>query len=140
VSAVLPSLARLGIGRVTSHFGSASLPPRGREIERVNRSTPRLYRSLRDEFAMLPTTLQQARVRHSLGARPLIVVTATRDAMNGWLPLQDEMVALSTNAVHRTAPYTHDAIIEDQNASQVSVQAIRDVVIAVRTATRLATS
>jgi pimeloyl-ACP methyl ester carboxylesterase len=137
VSALLPSLARLGVGRVVAYFGSRNLPADASDFERIGNASARWYRSLRDEFAKLPTTLQQARAFHSLGARPLIVVTATRDAMEGWLPLQDEMAALSTNAVHRATPFTHSALVEDENASHVSAQAIQDVVSAVRTSARL---
>ena len=123
VSALLPSLARLGVGRLLSPG-----------------SSPRQFRSLRDEFAQLPATLRQTHAAGRLGARPLIVLTATRDAMDGWLPLQEEMATLSTNAVHRMAPYTHSALIEDPGGAAVSARAIRDVVAAARTAGRFAQS
>jgi hypothetical protein len=41
---------------------------------------------LRDEFAELPISLAQARSFQNLGDPPLVVVTAERDAMAGWLP------------------------------------------------------
>jgi len=50
----------------------------------------------------------------------------------GWLPLQDRMTTRSTNSSHRVVPYTHDALITDQNAALTSIQAIRDVVRAMR--------
>ena len=80
----------------------------------------------------MPTSLAQARSFQSLGDRPLVVVTAARDAQAGWLPLQDRMATLSTNSSHRVVPYTHDALVTDQTAAQTSSQAIRDVVHAVR--------
>jgi hypothetical protein len=43
------------------HAGFASLPAEDRETQRVLYSSTRLYRSLRDEFAELPTSLAQAR-------------------------------------------------------------------------------
>ena len=95
-------------------------------------SSARAARSLRDEFAELPTSLAQARSFQSLGDRPLVVVTAALDAQAGWLPLQDKMATLSTNSSHRVVPYTHDALVTDQTAAQTSIQAIRDVVHAVR--------
>lgn len=116
---VLPSLARLGVARVL-------------DAEYVS---ARHYRSLRDEFAALPTSLAQARSFQNLGDRPLVVVTATQDAMPGWLPLQDRMTALSRNSSHRLVPYTHDGLVIDRVASQASIAAIHDVVNAVRTAT-----
>ena len=123
VLAVLPSVARLGVGRLVYHENVGSLPANAR--------------SLRDEFAELPTSLQQARSFQSLGDRPLVVVTAGLDAEIGWLPLQDEMAKLSTNSSHRVAPYTHDALITDRTAAQTSIEAIGDVVHAVRFAVPL---
>jgi hypothetical protein len=87
---------------------------------------------LRDEFAELPTSLAQARSFQNLGDRPLVVVTAERDAMAGWLPLQDRMATLLTNSSHRVVPSTHDGLVTDQTAAQTSIGAIRDVVHEVR--------
>lgn len=123
VFALLPSFARLGVGRLFYHADVGSLPANAR--------------SLRDEFAELPTALQQARSFQSLGDRPLIVVTASLGALKGWLPLQDEMATLSTNSSHRVTPYSHDALITDHTAAQTSIDAIRDVVHAVRFAVPL---
>jgi pimeloyl-ACP methyl ester carboxylesterase len=123
VFAVLPSLARLGVGRLFSNDASA-----------------RHALSLRDEFAELPTSLAQARSFQSLNDRPLIVVTASRDAEVGWLPLQDEMTRLSTNSRHVVVPYAHAEIITSARAAQTSIAAIRDVVQAVRLETPLGKS
>jgi pimeloyl-ACP methyl ester carboxylesterase len=132
VFALLPSLARLGVARLVSHNGFDSLPAAARDMQRLHYSSARQFRSLRDEFAALPTSLAQARSFQNLGDRPLIVVTAERDALAGWLPLQDRMATLSTNSSHRVVPYTHDELVNDQTAAQTSSQAIRDVVYAVR--------
>ncbi len=135
ISALLPSLARLGVGRLIYQADFANLPARARDMRRRDYSSARMYRSARDEFAELPTSLRQARSFHSLGDRPLVVVTAARDAQAGWLPLQDEMAALSTNSSHRIVPCTHDALITDEDVAHTSSQAVRDVVHAVRFAT-----
>jgi len=118
VSALLPSVARLGVGRLVLPASAGNLPANAR--------------SLRDEVVELPTSLAQARGSQSLGNRPLVVVTAAVDAQAGWLRLQNEMAMLSTNSSHRVVPYTHDALITDQIAAPTSVDAIRDVVNAVR--------
>jgi pimeloyl-ACP methyl ester carboxylesterase len=118
---LLPSLARLGVGRLLSGSDSSA----------------RAARSLRDEFAELPTALAQARSFQSLGDRPLVVVTATRGAMAGWLPLQDAMAKLSTNSRHEVVPFEHAELITDQVGARTSSQAIRDVVHAVRFAAPL---
>jgi len=132
VSALLPSLARIGVGRVLYHAGFDGLPANVRDMQRFTYSSTRAARSLRDEFSELPTSLAQARSFQNLGDRPLVVVTAERDAMAGWLPLQDRMATLSTNSSHRVVPYTHDGLVTDQTAAQTSIGAIRDVVHAVR--------
>jgi pimeloyl-ACP methyl ester carboxylesterase len=132
IFALLPSLARLGVGRLIYHAGFESLPAQARTMQRLTYSSARSSRSLRDEFAELPTSLAQARSFQNLGDRPLVVVTAAQDAPTGWLPLQDKMATLSTNSSHRVVPYTHDALITDETAAQTSIQAVRDVVSAVR--------
>lgn len=115
VSALFPSLARLGVSRTA------------------------FARSMRDEFAELSTALQQGAALISIGDRPLIVVTAVAEAEDGWLPLQDEMVTLSTNSVHRLLPdATHDSLIEDEGDAALASQAILDVVQSVRAGTPLA--
>ena len=138
ISALLPSLARLGVGRLVPP--DRALPEPARDIQHLHDASPRLYRSLRDEFAELPTSPAQARSFQNLGDRPLVVVTATRDALAGWLPLQDRMARLSTNSSHRLVPYTHEALVTDRTAAEASTQAIRDVVYAARFATALTKS
>src|SRR4029078_12444139 len=103
------------------HGGFDALPAKARVMQRFTYSSARSARSLRDEFAELPTSLAQARSFQSLGDRPLVVVTAAWDALAGWLPLQDEMATLSTNSSHRVAPYSHDALVTDQIAAQTSI-------------------
>jgi len=131
IYAVLPTLARVGVGRVVVQSDPA-LPADARDMHRDHHQSARLYRSVRDEFEELPTALAQARSFQSLGDRPLVVVTAGQDSQAGWLPLQQRMTALSTNSSHRVVPYTHDALVTDQTAAQTSIHAIRDVVHAVR--------
>lgn len=85
-------------------------------------------RSFRDEFAALPTTLEQAGSTSGFGEKPLIVVSAGRDAQPGWIALQNELPQLSTNSLHRVLPNaTHMSIINGEDAIH-SIQAIRDVV------------
>lgn len=130
-SAVLPSLARLGLGRLI-YSPDAGLPAQSRNMQRLDHVSANLYRSLRNEFAELPTSLAQARSFRSLGDRPVVVVTASRGAMAGWLPLQVEMAALSTNSSHRIEPVTHAALVTEEGPARASRQAILDVVRAVR--------
>ena len=97
--------------------------------------------SVRDEFAELPTALEQCAALTSLGDRPLIVVTAASEAEVGWLPLQERMLNLSTNSVHRVlTDATHASLIEDESDGAIASQAILDAVESVRTGTPLADS
>jgi pimeloyl-ACP methyl ester carboxylesterase len=121
VSALLPSLARLGVGRLVSGPDASA----------------RSARSLRDEVTELPTALAQARSFQNLDDRPLVVVTAARGAMAGWFPLQDAMAKLSTNSLHQVVPFEHAELITNEVAARTSSQAIRDVVHAVRFAAPL---
>jgi pimeloyl-ACP methyl ester carboxylesterase len=114
-SSVFPTLARLGLGRLTQ-------------------TSPRSYTAARDEYAMLPATLREGAQLTTLGDRPVAVVTRATDLQAGWTAAQGEMLELSTNVSHRTPPgSTHYSLIDDAEDSEESIQAILDVVEAVRT-------
>ena len=139
VSAVLPSLSRLGVGRIMYQSAYGELPDVARDQERAFVSTTRHSRSVRDEFSQLRTAMAQASSLTSLGDRPLVVVTAEEEAEYGWMAAQDVLVALSTNSVHRVVPdATHAMLTENEAAAVASSQAIRDVVNAVRAGTPVA--
>ena len=137
-TALFPSLARIGVFRLADLSSYGSLPPQARDEERATQSSAELARSQHDEFAELQTALKQAQALKSLGDKPLIVVTAAKEAQEGWLPLQAEMAGLSTNSIHRVLPNaTHASLIEDKGDADMASQAIRDVVESVRAATPL---
>jgi hypothetical protein len=97
-------------------------------------SSARLYRSLRDEFAELATSLAQARSFQNLGDRPPVVVTAERDAHAGWLPLQGRMAHCLRTAGTGSCRIHTMHLVTDQIIAKTSSQAVRDVVHAVRLA------
>lgn len=135
-SAVLPSLARIGVSRAISQSAYGELPELARDEQRAFWSTPRHNRSVRDEFSEIRTAMAEAQSLTSLGDRPLAVVTAKKDAEGGWMAAQDELAALSTNSVHHSVPdATHSSLIENETNAAQSSQAILDVVDAVRTNT-----
>ena len=139
-TALFPSLARLGVMRLAYTSAAAGLPPEARAEERAFWSTASHNRSLRDEVAGLEAALTQAQALTSLGDKPLVVVTAAEDAHAGWLPLQEKMASLSTNSTQRVIQdATHTSLIEDQGDSAISIQAILDVVDAVRSGEPLIT-
>jgi pimeloyl-ACP methyl ester carboxylesterase len=133
-SALLPSLSRLGVGQAMYGTAYGDLPPAARDQQRAFWSTPRHNRSVRDEFSKLRTAMTEAQALTSLGDRPLVVVTAEKEAEGGWMAAQDELSALSTNSDHRMlTDATHDMLTENEAIAAQSSQAIRDVVNSVRT-------
>ena len=123
--ALLPSLSRLGIGRLV--------------VDPKDGSPPAQARSLRDELAEMPTALTRAAELETLGDRPLAVVTAASGAQAGWPAQQDDLATLSTDSVHRVLPRaTHESLLNDKGDAAESSEAIRDVVESVRTARPLA--
>jgi len=136
---VLPSVARLGVLRLAYGSAFADLPAPARDEERADQGSPRLQGSARDEIAQLRASLTEARALTSLGALPLVVVTAVVDAQTGWVAAQDGLVALSTNVSHRILPdMEHTALITSESGAAESSKAILDVVAAARTGARVA--
>jgi pimeloyl-ACP methyl ester carboxylesterase len=136
---VLPSFARLGVLRLAYASAFGDLPEPARDQERADQPSVRLQVSARDEIAQLRASLQEARALTSLGALPLVVVTAGSEAQAGWVAAQDGLVALSTNVSHRILPHMeHTALITSESGAAASSKAILDVVAAVRTGTALA--
>ena len=136
---LFPALSRVGITRVAFAAPFATLPAQSREEETAFGSTPAMARSQRDEWAEAPTAMKQARALTTLGARPLYVLTAGKGAQKGWLPLQDQLAALSTNSVHRVLPgAVHESLTNSQRFAGQSSDAILSVLASVRDGSPLA--
>src|SRR6185369_14925576 len=91
-------------GRALYASAYGDLPARARDEERAFWATPRHSRSVRDEFSQLRTAMDEAKSLTTLGDRPLVVLTAEKDAEGGWSAAQNELAALSTNRAHRLLP------------------------------------
>jgi pimeloyl-ACP methyl ester carboxylesterase len=135
LSAVLPSLARLGLARVVPSSAPSSLPAPAAEQIQAFAASPRGLRNFRDEFSVYREVFRQAQALTTLQGKPLVVITATEtlQAMRGWSGAQDRLAALSGNSSHRVADATHTGLLDDQRQSKVSVRAIDDVIHSVRT-------
>jgi pimeloyl-ACP methyl ester carboxylesterase len=131
-SGLAPSLARFGLMNLVYLVESPGLPDYQRSEERAFGSMADYNRSFRDELAALPDAMNQAKLLTTLGAKPLVVVTA-QEEQDGWLVLQDEMAHRSSNSAHRVFPsVTHASLIEDEGGAAITIQAITDVVQSVR--------
>jgi pimeloyl-ACP methyl ester carboxylesterase len=136
--AVLPSVARLGVGRLLpTSFWSALPEPAASQVEAFA-AGPRGWRNTRDEYATMPALLHQAQALTTVGSAPLVVLTAAgHDGDRAWATAQDRMAALSARSSHRFADASHAGLLEEEHGAQLSVRAIDDVVRAARTGTPL---
>ena len=132
VVALLPSLSRLGLGELVPSSFFPSLPQPAAAQVRAMTSSPHGLRNQRDEQAAIPDLFRQAQALTSLADKPLVVLTATVGAAKGWETAQDRLAALSTNSSHRFIGTDHGGMLADAKGSAASVQAINDVVRAVR--------
>jgi pimeloyl-ACP methyl ester carboxylesterase len=136
-SALMPSLARTGLGQVVFAGAGGTHPAADRRAERAIQTSPREQRSGRAEFAALRATFTQAGQLTSLGDVPLAVVTAGRSMQSGWLPEQRRMATLSTNTAQRTVPWEHADLVWARTGSAASSEAIEAVVAAARSGGRV---
>jgi pimeloyl-ACP methyl ester carboxylesterase len=131
--AVLPSVARLGIGQVIPSSSSLAQPAAGRV--QAFESSPRGWRNAAEEWGAMDALFSQAQALTTLGRTPLVVLTASESVQqtNGWSAVQDRMAALSTSSSHRVAESSHDGLLGEERGAGLSVRAIDDVVQVVRT-------
>ena len=135
--ALLPSLGRLGSGRLLSAVTGSRLPsPAADRVDAVT-STARAARNLRDEQSVILDVFTQARALTTF-PHPLVVLTATEYLEKpGWRTAQERFEHLSTDHAHRVVDATHLGLLEDERPAAESARAIREVVTAVRTGSQL---
>jgi pimeloyl-ACP methyl ester carboxylesterase len=141
VLAPVPTLFRFGVGHLIGALSSPVLPGAAGEQVSVFANSPRGMANMRAEQATLPDSFRQAQALTTLGATPLIVLTAKDnvDHKPGWSTAQGQLAALSTNTRHTVADLDHMAFLTDPAGSALSITAITDVVTAVRTHTPVRT-
>jgi pimeloyl-ACP methyl ester carboxylesterase len=138
---VLPTLTRLGIGR-------SSLPcPRTTFPASPARRRPRCSTARERPHGARRGVDVPAFVRAGEGADDVGQQAARRRVRHGNArrhrrlgAAQQQLAALSRNSDQRTVSATHVGVLDDDQASRVSVTAITDVVVAVRTDRPLQTS
>lgn len=133
ISGLLPSLARLGVGRLAATTQYAGLAAPARKQEQSFAATAREFSGERAEWSELPAAFDQAKALTTLGAKPLIVVTAGQGQEPGWFTAQDRLATLSSNSAHwLIGEATHTDLLYDQRFAATSSSAIRILVIAIR--------
>ena len=92
---IVPSLGRVGITRLVTSVGADGAV------------------GFADEYARLAGILDAASRLPDLADRPLVVVTAASEPLDGWLVDQDHLATLSTNVSHRIFPdLTHLSLVD----------------------------
>jgi pimeloyl-ACP methyl ester carboxylesterase len=135
LTALAPSLARLGPTRLLPASAFSSLPAREAAQVRNFATSARGLRNIRDELSVYPVVFAQAGALTGLAGRPLVVVTAaeTQQGTTGWPAAQDRLATLSSTSSHRLADITHVGLLDDPRGAGISARAITDVVRSVRT-------
>jgi hypothetical protein len=127
-------VAHLGGARLVGQFSYDSLPPRSRDEARAGSATASDVESFLNEFLEGSIAVRQAASLVDFAGKPLIVLTAGRGHDDAWRAAQDKLAALSTNSRHRiVADSTHASLVLDKTDAAAASQAIRDVVVSVRT-------
>lgn len=143
LSRVGPWLARIGLVRLSDYFPrDRDLPPQAAAAFKAWVDTTRFMTINAAEFQAQLASTAQAQAAGSLGALPLLVLTATdhgyppesAQVMEAqWLTMQSELAALSTN--HRqqiVAGATHGSLQVEQADAEITSAAIIHLVEAVR--------
>ena len=126
--------SRLGLGRVLAATSYSELPPAYRDDARATDATGENLSGVLAEYGVASRSTAEAGTLRSLGAKPLVVLTAERGNATGWMADQDASVTLSTNGLHRVVPgATHASFVDDPDKAAAVTRAIQDVVTSVRT-------
>ncbi len=139
---VLPTLTRIGVARLAPSLSATDVPGLAGEQASAFLASPRSARTGRDEVSTFRRSFAQAQALTSLGSKPLVVVSASDNLSGtpGWGEAQRQLAALSTNADRRDVQSTHGGLLDHPTSSGHSVDAISDVVQAVRTGGSVADS
>jgi len=133
-SSLIASTARLGVGHLIANADFSDLPPTYRDDARKTAATGKEMSGFLDEFGVANRSEAEAGSLRSLGAKPLIVLTAELDNSKGWMADQNKSVKLSTNSLHRVVSgATHPSFVENPEHAAAIARAIHDVVESVRT-------
>ena len=132
-TSLIATTARLGVGHLIANADFSDLPPKYRDDARKTAATGKEMSGFLDEFVVANRSEAEAGSLRSLGAKPLIVLTAELENSKGWMADQNKTVTLSTNSLHRVVSgATHASFVENPDHASAVTRAIHDVVESVR--------
>jgi pimeloyl-ACP methyl ester carboxylesterase len=133
VSSLVATTSRVGLGQFLADADFSTLPPKYRDDARATAATGKEMGGFLDEFGVANRSEAEAGTLRTLGAKPLVVLTASRENSTGWMADQDKTVRLSSNSIHRVVPgATHASFVDNPVHAAAVTRAIRDVVDSVR--------
>src|SRR3954463_9512765 len=100
-TSLIATTSHVGLGWVLADAGFSDLPPKYRDDARATAATGMEMAGFLDEFGVANRSEAEAGTLRSLGAKPLIVLTATVGNSQGWMGDQNKIAGLSTNSLHR---------------------------------------
>jgi pimeloyl-ACP methyl ester carboxylesterase len=135
--AVARWLAPFGVVRLLlPQTDYADLPPHESAANDAFNVTTKFFRTVRDQYRVLPQTYVQQREVTDLGSMPLIVMSASApdDATRRvWTEMNGELTKLSTAGAHRVVNgATHAQLLYKQEYARTTVDAVQEVVAAAR--------
>jgi len=134
VTAVISSVARLGLGRMFAAIAPADLPPREQAQVKASTATAATLRSTLEEYARANASMVQAASLRDFSNKPLMVLSAGVGSAADWPQKQERLAALSTDSVHRVVDgASHEALVGEETHAATTSRAILEVVSAVRT-------
>jgi pimeloyl-ACP methyl ester carboxylesterase len=131
--ATLASLsARIGLTRLYGELVPGTLPPRSEEMLKYDTAQASTVRSVVEEY-LRGGGAREAASLTDFGDKPLFVLTAGEGHPQSWFTEQEELATLSTNSVHEVVDgATHQGLEDEEQYAARIIEAIRDVVTAVR--------
>jgi pimeloyl-ACP methyl ester carboxylesterase len=133
VSSLVATTSRVGLGQFLADADFSTLPPKYRDDARATAATGKEMGGFLDEFGVANRSEAEAGTLRTLGAKPLVVLTASLENSTGWMADQDKTVRLSSNSIHRVVPgATHASFVDNPVHAAAVTRAIRDVVDSVR--------
>src|SRR4051812_3010877 len=134
---ILPTVARLGVGRLFSTSAFSSLPQPAAGQVRAFGTSSRGLENARDDSSTYRVSFRQAQALRTLDEKPLVVLTSSGSIKDtaGWSAAQDKLAILSTNVLHVVAETSHGGVLEEARGASESVKAIDAAVRSIQTHT-----